>query len=84
MLAAPVQDHAEVAVDPQVVANRYIQEVERDGADPVRMVSVGITIDDEPVAIPHLAPQLGEHSEEILLEAGYSWMISPRCAPLGP
>ena len=73
MLAAPVQDHAEVAVDPQVVANRYIQDVAREGADPMRMVSVGITIDNEPVPIPHLAPQLGEHTEEILLEAGYTW-----------
>jgi crotonobetainyl-CoA:carnitine CoA-transferase CaiB-like acyl-CoA transferase len=73
MLAAPVQDHAEAAQDPQVAANRYIQEVARPGADPVRLVNVGITIDDEPVPIPHLAPELGEHTEEILSDLGYSW-----------
>jgi formyl-CoA transferase len=37
------------------------------------MVSIGMTIDDEPVPIPHLAPQLGEHTEEILLKSGYGW-----------
>jgi crotonobetainyl-CoA:carnitine CoA-transferase CaiB-like acyl-CoA transferase len=73
MLAAPVQDHAEVAADTQVAANSYIQRVERPGGDPVRMVNIGITIDDEPVPIPHLAPQLGEHTEAILLRSGYTW-----------
>ena len=36
MFAAPVQDYAEVAADPQVVANGYIHEVEHPGHDPVR------------------------------------------------
>src|SRR5205823_690589 len=68
MLAAPVQDHAEVARDPQVAANSYIQAIERPGSEPVQMVSIGITIDDQPVPIPHLAPELGAHTEQILLE----------------
>ena len=73
MLAAPVQDHAQVAEDPQVRANHYVQQVEREGGDPVRMVGVGITIGGEPVAIPHLAPELGAQTEEIMLEYGYTW-----------
>jgi|CXWL01.1.fsa_nt_gi crotonobetainyl-CoA:carnitine CoA-transferase CaiB-like acyl-CoA transferase len=73
MLAAPVQNHAEVARDPQVQANQYIQSVARPGGDAVPMVSIGVTINDEPVPIPHLAPQLGEHTEEVLLEFGYTW-----------
>jgi crotonobetainyl-CoA:carnitine CoA-transferase CaiB-like acyl-CoA transferase len=73
MLAAPVQDHAEVADDAQVHANAYIQRIERPGDEPVRLVSIGMTIDDEPVPIPHLAPQLGEHTEAVLLKSGYTW-----------
>ncbi|HEY8173392.1 MAG TPA: CoA transferase [Dehalococcoidia bacterium] len=73
MLAAPVQDHAEVARDAQVAANGYIQSVARLNGEDVRMVSIGMTIGDEPVRIPRLAPQLGEHTEEILLRFGYTW-----------
>ncbi len=73
MLAELVRDHADVARDDQVIANAYVQDVERPADDPVRMVNIGITIDDEPVRVPRLAPQLGEHTEAILRELGYSW-----------
>jgi crotonobetainyl-CoA:carnitine CoA-transferase CaiB-like acyl-CoA transferase len=73
MLAAPVQDHAEVAVDPQVAANAYIQDVARAGGEPVRMVNIGVTINDEPVRVPGLAPELGEHTEAVLRELGFEW-----------
>jgi crotonobetainyl-CoA:carnitine CoA-transferase CaiB-like acyl-CoA transferase len=73
MLAAPVQDHAQVAADPQVTANGYIQPVARPDGEPVRLVNIGVTIDGEPVPIPRLAPELGEHTEEVLLSFGYTW-----------
>ena len=33
----------------------------------------GSRIDGEPLNIERLAPQLGEHTEEVLLDAGYTW-----------
>ena len=37
------------------------------------MVGIGVTIDDQAVPIPHLAPEHGEHTEEVLLEFAYTW-----------
>lgn len=75
MLAAPVQDHAQVVEDGQALANGYVQEVGRPDAarPPVRMVGAGFSIGGEPVPVPGLAPELGAHTEEIMLECGYSW-----------
>ena len=73
MFAAPVQDYADIAQDAQIAANGYISEVPHPGRDPVRIVATGISIDGAPVHIQRLAPQLGEHTEEVLLDAGYTW-----------
>jgi crotonobetainyl-CoA:carnitine CoA-transferase CaiB-like acyl-CoA transferase len=75
MRFAPVRDHAQVAADPQVSANGYIAPLRGAGAaDSVtRAVRTPVRF-SEPNRAPrdHL-PELGEHTEEVLLEAGYTW-----------
>ena len=73
MFCAHVQDYAAIAKDPQVLANGYIVDVPRPDGDPVRMVATPVQFSKTPTAIRGLAPEHGQHTEEILLEAGYSW-----------
>jgi len=74
MMAARVNDYVEVGSDPQVLANGYVADVEReDGGSPVRMVGLPILFSRTPSRIRGLAPEFGQHTEEVLLEAGYSW-----------
>ena len=73
VFAAMVQDYADIADDPQVLANGYIVPVERPGGEPLRFVNTPVQMSKTPPRIRSMAPQLGQHTEEVLLEAGYSW-----------
>jgi crotonobetainyl-CoA:carnitine CoA-transferase CaiB-like acyl-CoA transferase len=65
---APVRDHAEVIADRNVWANGYLTNV--DGLD---VVAVPVEFSETPGAPPSTAPELGQHTEEVLLELGYTW-----------
>ncbi|MDZ7726780.1 MAG: CaiB/BaiF CoA-transferase family protein [Dehalococcoidia bacterium] len=69
----PVNNYEEVSMDPQVAANGYIRELQHPYLGPVRVASTGIKMSTTEVAPQRTAPELGQHTEEILLELGYSW-----------
>jgi crotonobetainyl-CoA:carnitine CoA-transferase CaiB-like acyl-CoA transferase len=74
LLAARVNDYAEVANDPQNLENGYIQDVERgDGLAPVKMVGPPVIFSKTPGRIRSVAPEFGQHTEEVLVESGFSW-----------
>jgi crotonobetainyl-CoA:carnitine CoA-transferase CaiB-like acyl-CoA transferase len=66
---APVRDHAAVVADPNIWANGYLTRT-ADG-DPV--VASAVRFSDTPARTGETAPELGQHTEEVLLEAGFSW-----------
>jgi crotonobetainyl-CoA:carnitine CoA-transferase CaiB-like acyl-CoA transferase len=70
---APVRDHREVAEDPQVYANDYLVEVEHPEWGPIRVVGSPISMSATPTRWGVVAPELGQHTEEVLLEAGFEW-----------
>jgi crotonobetainyl-CoA:carnitine CoA-transferase CaiB-like acyl-CoA transferase len=73
LLAARVNDYAEVASDPQNLENGYITEVDNPDGPPVKMVGLPVILSKTPGKIRSLAPEFGQHTEEVLLEAGYTW-----------
>ena len=72
---APVRDHAEVAADPGVEANGYISAIGSPdaGASATPVVRAPVRFSDPPAAVDAHVPELGEHTEQVLLEIGYSW-----------
>ncbi len=63
----------EVTKDPQVLANDHIVEVEHPSFGQSKIVTTPIRLNKETPKIRRLAPEIGQHNEEILLELNYTW-----------
>lgn len=73
LLVQPVADWIEVGRDPQAWANGYMVEVPDEDGKPWPMVGSPVHLSRTPAQIRSQAPAFGQHTEEVLLEAGYSW-----------
>ncbi len=70
---APVRSYDAVTADPQALVNGYIVPVEHPEFGTTHMVGSPVRFSDTPATPSAVAPELGQHTEEILLELGYSW-----------
>jgi crotonobetainyl-CoA:carnitine CoA-transferase CaiB-like acyl-CoA transferase len=69
---APVNDFEEYFDDPQVRHNRSYEDVPDPELGPMRLLKPFGTLPASPTRIYRRAPHLGEHTDEVLGEAGLS------------
>jgi crotonobetainyl-CoA:carnitine CoA-transferase CaiB-like acyl-CoA transferase len=72
--AAPVNDYADVEKDPQVILNEYVVEIDDPIHGKVKVPGIPVKLSKTPGKVERLAPELGQHTEEVLMEVlGYTW-----------
>jgi formyl-CoA transferase/CoA:oxalate CoA-transferase len=73
LLIEAVQEYSDIAGDPQVVENGMLTTLDHPALGPLPIVAPGVNLSATPGTIRTPAPEFGQHTEEVLLQAGYSW-----------
>jgi len=72
LIYAPVQSPVEVTTDPQALANDFFVDLPHP-AGRFKVVATPVKFIQNPASVRTPAPEVGQHTEEILLDLGYSW-----------
>ncbi len=70
---APIQRAVELANDPQALANDYITEFDHPIHGREKVVGFPYSFSETPASLRLPCPEYGQHTEEVLLELGYTW-----------
>jgi crotonobetainyl-CoA:carnitine CoA-transferase CaiB-like acyl-CoA transferase len=73
ILATEVVDYRTMLKSEQARVNGYLLELDHPVAGKVLVSGAPVTINSEVTTTAEPAPELGQHTEEVLLELGYSW-----------
>lgn len=67
------QTISEMTEDPQAVQNDFFARLDHPNAGEIRLVASPVKFSETEAEVKQPAPQVGQHTEEILLESGYTW-----------
>ncbi len=81
--AGPVRFTEELMADEQVLANDLVVELEHSRAGRLKMVGPFVKMSETPLKAVRPSPALGEHTDEVLSELGYSAEEIRRLKELG-
>lgn len=70
--AGPIHDIAQMAADPQTRARAMVVELDHPVAGPTKALGVPIKLAATPGSVRRPAPTLGQHTQEVLREAGFA------------
>ncbi|MBI4288775.1 MAG: CoA transferase [Chloroflexi bacterium] len=73
LIYAPIVPYSEVARNPQLTANDYVVQVEHQSKGSIPLVGLPVNFSRTPGRVRSGAPELGQHTEETLLDLGYTW-----------
>lgn len=73
LIWAPAQTALEVTQDPVALENEYIIEYEHFNYGKLKGIRCPVQLKGTPERDPSGAPEFGQHTEEVLLELGYTW-----------
>ena len=68
IVATPTQ----VINDPQAIANKFFVDLNHPAVD-MKVVATPVNFVQNPATVRGPAPELGQHTEDLLLELGYNW-----------
>ncbi len=73
ILATEVANHQQVLHSEQARLNGYLLDLEHPVAGKITVTGCPVTLNGEVAHQAEPAPEFGQHTEEVLLEFGYSW-----------
>jgi crotonobetainyl-CoA:carnitine CoA-transferase CaiB-like acyl-CoA transferase len=73
LVSSKAQTVSDITSDPQADANDFFVKLDHPNAGEIRLVASPVKFSETEARVKGPAPEVGQHSEEILLEVGYTW-----------
>ncbi len=73
LIFGPINTIDDAVNDPQILANRYIIDYEHPVYGLCKMLGFPYQFSKSQLSVRRPAPEFGQHTEEVLMEIGYTW-----------